>query len=412
MKKYILITGCAYYNKGSQAMLFNSVDELKRRYPDKEIIMLSSMDYKKDNSIYAFRVFPDYLARLLPFPMSMVRKIGKIVMGGKTNPDEKLLVKELDEILRDTYMIVDAAGYALSSRWKPEWRNLIYLMKIAVAKKYNIPMYLMQQSFGPFEYTGFIGKIIYHYVKKFMQYPRIVFAREKEGYESVTMIRKGKTMRMDDIVLLNKTIDLSHVYAEKIRFNLQKLEGIQPKVAIIPNMTCIEQATDREALMKLYSKIVDVLLPDYEVYIVKHSNDDEEACKLIKGMFANDERVKLVIEEFNCIEFEYLVKQFDFCVASRFHSIVHSFKNGVPCLVLGWAVKYADLLSSFDQIQYLFDVRDTLDEDKILEKLANLVTEHANESHVILENLNRIQSVDAYDIVDEDVKLFYGEKLC
>lgn len=410
MKQYILITGCAFYNRGSQAMLFNTVDELSRRFPEKKIIMLSSMDYYKDNSQYTFEVFPDYLARLLPFPISIIRKSAKIILqkGCKTIDEEKI-TKELDNILRQTYMIVDAAGYALSSRWKPEWRNFVYLMKIAVAKKYNIPMYLMQQSFGPFEYTGITGSIIFGSIKKYLQYPRLIFAREKEGYDCIASIRKNGIYRMDDIVLLNNKFNLSKIYQREPLLKHLELNGDRAKVAVIPNMTCVEQAKSKSALLNIYKSIIDSLIIDYDVYIVKHSNDDEKACELIKGMYPDNNAVHIITEELNCIEFEYLVKQFSFCVASRFHSIVHSFKNGVPCVVIGWAVKYKELLTTFHQEKYLFDVRNELEIEKIMLAVKSMKKLHTLEHNEILSNLKRIQSVNSFDYVQKDVIKFYEE---
>lgn len=408
MKQYILITGCAFYNRGSQAMLFNTVDELKRRFPAKKIIMLSSMDYNKDNSQYAFEVFPDYLARLVPFPMQMIRKGAKIILQkhDKTADEEKI-TKELDNILCQTYMIVDAAGYALSSRWKPEWRNFVYLMKIAVAKKYNIPLYLMQQSFGPFKYTGIIGSIIFYNIKKYLQYPRLIFAREEEGYNCIASIRKNGLYRMDDIVLLNDKFSLSKIYKEKPLLKCLELNGEKPKVAVIPNSTCVEQSKNKHELMKIYKSIIESLLTDYEVYIVKHSNDDENICKIIKNMFSNNDSVHIIVEELNCIEFEYLVKQFSFCVASRFHSIVHAFKNGIPCVVIGWAVKYKELLSAFHQEKYLFDVRNELEIQKIMLAIDNIKKLYTQEQDEIVAHLKKIQSVNSFDYVQQDVIKFY-----
>ena len=51
----------------------------------------------------------------------------------------------------------------------------------------------------------------------------------------------------------------------------------------------------------------------------------------------------------------YCLKQFQFIVASRFHAIVHAFKNGIPCIALGWATKYYDLMKQFGQEQYMLD---------------------------------------------------------
>ena len=66
-KKYILITGTGFVNKGSQAMLFNAVDELKKRFPDKEVIDLSTLDYNKgDVTQYNFKIMPDNLSLFIP----------------------------------------------------------------------------------------------------------------------------------------------------------------------------------------------------------------------------------------------------------------------------------------------------------------------------------------------------------
>ena len=43
----IIITGGELFNKGAQAMTFVSVDEIKRRFPDHQIYLLSEMDMKR-----------------------------------------------------------------------------------------------------------------------------------------------------------------------------------------------------------------------------------------------------------------------------------------------------------------------------------------------------------------------------
>ena len=43
-------------------------------------------------------------------------------------------------------------------------------------------------------------------------------------------------------------------------------------------------------------------------------------------------------------------------IIGRFHGIVHAYKNNVPCLLLGWAVKYQDLAQLMYQARYIFDI--------------------------------------------------------
>lgn len=40
----VIITGGELFNKGAQAMTFIAVDELRRRFPEHQIFLLSEMD--------------------------------------------------------------------------------------------------------------------------------------------------------------------------------------------------------------------------------------------------------------------------------------------------------------------------------------------------------------------------------
>ena len=53
----IIITGGELFNKGAQAMTFVTVSELKKRFPNHKIILLSEMDKrrpKEEKAKYAF----------------------------------------------------------------------------------------------------------------------------------------------------------------------------------------------------------------------------------------------------------------------------------------------------------------------------------------------------------------------
>ena len=45
--KNIIITGGELFNKGAQAMTFIAVDEMKKRFPDHQILVLSEMDLQR-----------------------------------------------------------------------------------------------------------------------------------------------------------------------------------------------------------------------------------------------------------------------------------------------------------------------------------------------------------------------------
>ena len=109
--------------------------------------------------------------------------------------------------------------------------------------------------------------------------------------------------------------------------------------------------------------------------------------------------MKLIPDDLNAIELENVIKQFDFVIASRYHSVVHSYKNGVPALVIGWATKYFELLEDFDQLDYHFDVRDGININEIDDKLDKMILKYKYERDKILNKMDVVTKENIFDIL-------------
>ena len=133
------------------------------------------------------------------------------------------------------------------------------------------------------------------------------------------------------------------------------------------------------------------------VYITYHSTQDRDLCAAIKEAFSDDERVILLEHDHNCMEFNVLVKKFCFVIASRFHAIVHALKNGVPCIALGWAAKYIDLMKLFGQGKYVFDLREPVDADSIAQAVAEMTRNYPQEQDKIRTALPQLQQENIFD---------------
>lgn len=147
-------------------MTFTVINEMKDKYPDAEILLLSSMDYERpseEKERYNFEILR----------WSIKDKIA--VLKGKNT--------ELSKKLKKTFMMLDVSGFALSSQrgFKP---SVQYLLNIEIAKKNKIPMYLMPQSFGPFNYSLSNKLFLNLMMKRLMGYPT-VFAREEDGEREI-----------------------------------------------------------------------------------------------------------------------------------------------------------------------------------------------------------------------------------
>ena len=390
----ILITGGGMENKGAQSMTFIMVEELRKRYPEDNILLMIPDDCGLvESGIYNFSTYTARIKSLFYINGGASKALAKI------KKVDKIDAQKLEDIFSESRMLVDISGYALSSVWST-YVVRFYLMMIKCANKFNVPVYIMPQSFGPFDYK--FPKVLYmnKIIKKTMAYPEVIYAREQEGYDFLTKKYNLKNVKLSyDMVLINQKIDLNNIYLKlpnKCDFNIKN-----NSVAIIPNARNFDYGNEAE-IMQLYKSIIIFLLEsEKNVYVLYHSSEDSKICKKLKELFADDARVNLIEKDLNCFEYEQIADNFDFVIASRYHSIIHSYRNRVPCVAIGWATKYYDLLSAFNQNEYVFDVREKVETDKILSKIKKMMQNREEESIKIESELKEIRKENIFDILNK-----------
>ncbi len=397
--KQFLITGADFRNKGGQSMLFITISELRKRFPGCKIYYPTNkkvdVNYKITPIYYNF----DSLY-YMHGGSKKIKAIIKSLIKGILKKDGNIKeIKELQSVFTELDGIIDVSGFNLSSEWN-EKINFKFLEYIRQAKKYNVPMYLMPQSFGPFDYQKNQEKMD-NDIKQLLSYCKVVYAREKNGYELLEKhYQLENVLQSSDLVLQNKEIILENLF---VKIPETKLDvHVNPHgVALIPNLRSFEHG-NKEKLLELYRNIiVSIMEQGREVYVFRHATEDLEACRWIKHMFEEEERVILLEDEFNCLEYSELVKQFDFIISSRYHAIVHALKQGVPCVALGWAIKYVELLSLFHMEDYVFNISNAFDETQIIDAILILCSEYQKFSKKILLEMDKICSVNCFDILQK-----------
>lgn len=396
MKKF-LISGADFKNKGGQSMLFITVSELRTRFPGCKIFYPTDKavdcNYKITPVYYNFGSMC-YMHGGKEKAEAVVKATAKKVLKKSGNLSQ---IKRLSEIFPTLDAVIDVSGYNLSSDWNAKI-NFKFLEYIRQAKKYGIPVYLMPQSFGPFEY-GERQKSMDQDIKELLGYCKVVYAREKEGYQLLKEKYGLENVKLSpDLVLQNKGIDYSALFMQKPELKLPKIDT-DHNVAIIPNMKSVEHG-DKGTLLALYSKIIPIILESgRKVYIFRHSQGDFELCREIKDLFPEENNVVLLENDLNCLEYSEFICNFDFIIASRYHAIVHAIKQGVPCVALGWAVKYVELLGMFDMPEYVFRIGSQVDEKPIMKAVEEMCGKHKEISGRIKEKLHEVQSQNCYDIL-------------
>jgi len=387
----IIIVGGELSNKGAQAMTFTVVDQMKRKFPNKNIYLFSAIDFDRDDkekSIYKFDILP----------WKPRTKFWFLAFGGrlfKKNSKYGYLENRIKEVVKGADFFIDISGYALSSQWG-FLPSIYYLLNIATAKKYSIPYYIFPQSIGPFNYPIKFKVLLYPLLKWYLKYPKKIFVREKEGIKSISKFTRKNIGKSYDIVLQSKEYDIDNIYKD-IHFKDIKIES--NSVGVIPNIRVIER-TNTDEIYSIYRSLINILInAKKNVYILRHSYEDLEVCEKIKSFFLDNKNVKLIPDDLSAIELENVIKQFDFVIASRYHSIVHSYKNGVPALVIGWATKYFELLEDFDQLDYYFDVREGININEIGDKLNKMILKYKYERDKILNKMGVVTKENIFDIL-------------
>ena len=390
----IIITGGELFNKGAQAMVFITVDELKKRYPDHKIYLLSEMDLrrpKEERDIYAF----DFTGW---YPIKFARAQSNFFLRQMCKLRNSREYHEAYELYSNCDLMVDISGYALGTNFSYETCSF-YLDHLEYAKEFCIPVYIMPQSFGPFNFKGEHADELNGRIRQLMPTVKVVCAREQDGIVALTERYQLKNVTLKtDLVLNNKDIDTCHIYKNEPTF--KRFTIPDKSVAIIPN-SMTETVCEKSMIYDVYKTMIQLLINEgYSVYIVSHAESDLKLCNDIKNMI-DDDRVVLINQDLSCLEFNDLVSKFQFIIASRFHSIVHAYKNGIPCISLGWAQKYQSLLSLFHQEMYAFDFRRGFSIDTFIKTIQLLEKNLTYEKVTISEVLKEIQSENVFDILPE-----------
>lgn len=388
----IIISGGGLVNKGAQAMTLISICELKKRFPGRKIYLLTwdaGATQREKHAIYDLE-----LIQIPPLKFADAAR----------NPVKKMLFslrygegfKTADEIYRNAELVVDISGYALGSNWDPKVCN-DYLDCIEHALAYDIPAYLLPQSFGPFDYQNEAGKAIDERTRRLFPKVRHISAREQEGYDAL-ITRYGLTnvTLTRDMVLASKIEDYSVALREKPVIALPDVP--ENSMALIPNVRVGDNGAN-DALTVYTAAVRFGLNRGLYVYLTYHSTQDRQLCADVKAAFAEESRVILLDRDHSCMEFNELVKKFRFVVASRFHAIVHALKNGVPCVALGWATKYMDLMKLFSQERFVFDLRQPLDLPAVEQAVEEMSQVWQTEAQTIRTALPELQNVNVFDFI-------------
>ncbi|MCR5214803.1 MAG: polysaccharide pyruvyl transferase family protein [Eubacterium sp.] len=397
MGKKIMIVGANFMDKGSQAKLYAVIDELRKRFENCEIFYAHN-DEQLDGSLYRFGKIPfTKKAQAQVLKANPLRNIAKIFRKKNDSPAGEI---DIVDTVSKMDLIIDISENALSSDSSMADVEY-YLNNIKIAEKFKIPMIIMPQSFGPFNFNEDNMHILGE-MKDILFYPKAIFAREEYGYnELMGYFGLDNLRRSTDMLLIDNTFDISNVCSRFYRPEIPEISE-DNNVAIIPNAVCFDKKFNEHTL-DMYLKIFEALnYAKKNVYIICQSSADMDVCKQLDSISKQYGNVTLVERELDSVEINMFLKKFELVISSHYVASVQAYRNYIPVLLLGNGVKYKDLSELLGQEKFFFDV---LSEDcnnyDIVDTLNDFIKEPDIAKTRIQTRMLNLQTKSCFDVFDE-----------
>ncbi|MHA1696337.1 MAG: Coenzyme F420 hydrogenase/dehydrogenase, beta subunit C-terminal domain [Candidatus Helarchaeota archaeon] len=383
--QYVILGG-NFLNKGAESMTLHLIDQIYQKNPSSKIYLFSNPDFWQ-NSIKIKK----FNLEILPWNFKIKQLLLNKLSFESKNTTNDFFTKKIDQVLKESKAIYDISGFALTSYFSLG-TSLEYLMNISIAKKYSVPMYILPQSFGPFNYKKRYRFFIISLIKSLLTYPELIMCREKDGLMNLKALNLNNIYLNPDFVLLSKIPKLNRIFNDIIK--IREISILDHSIAIIPNYQLLKRSKKTQ-FYAFYSQIIRFYSDlNKNIYLISHSNEDLKIClKIYDKIQPNNKKSIFIIKEvLSSLQFLKIVKKFDFIIASRYHAVIHSFKQSTPAIVIGWAIKYKELMDLMNQSKYILEIDSPL--IKIETVLSDMNLKFQLEKANISQRLKKLMKMD------------------
>jgi colanic acid/amylovoran biosynthesis protein len=346
----ILLIGGGFANKGAEALLKTLKYELNKRLAQVRFQAIVSANQAADARKADFIPFESRSRQeSVMYHLGRVSRLKATRAWSAASQARRYLSR-----LKECTAVLDLSGYAYADTFG------VYPMLLTEDIVYgcsaaSVPYVFMPQAWGPLT-NPFSQQSIRHIAER----ATMLFARDKTSLrylQSVPNIPLEKLELAPDIVLKFKP--------RESRDTLEPLEraGLLPKnrqrVGICPNIK-IYRATERQGvgmanpyvqwLVELCRRFlretdVEVVLFPHEMSTNWWRWDDRYVCRLVHNVISDNKRVRYFSEYCSADTLKLLIRELDFLIGSRFHSIIAALSLYVPAVAVGWSHKYQEVLN-------------------------------------------------------------------
>lgn len=361
-RKYIIIPGCSDLNRGDQALVWETkrlaesngfigeyyltaeenepteqskneglniikpiMEHPSRVYKDKTNIKYGLSLKLKWGIVELF----DFLGSLFYFT-KLTRKAAKIFISKK----KRASLETFEEC--DAVFVKGGGLFQTYGGIESTYSMYFWCFHIFLAKALKKPIYVMPNSFGPFE-----GPFVKSIAKKAMASCSVVTARESF---SAKMVEEQLNIKINVYPDLAFGLPASDISEKEIaaRFDLpedKKLAAITMRPYRFPLSENPEGAyeTFKSEMRKFIRWLSQAgympVIVEHTLAVNAHENDAACIADVIEGLDKSEYRI-ISDRSFDCRDLKKIYGMCDYIVGTRFHSVIFSLASGVPGLAI------------------------------------------------------------------------------
>ena len=330
-----LIHGVHFHNKGAELML-RAVNQQVQKWNSNNCCCLFFHDGKfqqrnkaEVNHLIRFK----YQPRRVPYANEIANLL--------TSLTPKIFRQKLNIVLESEIdTIFDASGLAFSDKWGAKITESA-AHNFTRWKKQGKKIILLPQAFGPFSDAQTKKNFA-----KIVEVADLIFARDQVSYKIANQFStlENKIRIAPDFTNLLEGIEPEYI------------EKLSNRPCIIPNKRMLDK-TSTQVSEKYMSFLLDGInylsSKQLRPFILIHETFDASVARAIQ------KRLKYpidIMKEENPIYLKGIISKCIFVIGSRFHGLVSSFSQGIPCIGTGWSHKYQMLFNDYKCPDLLIDL--------------------------------------------------------
>lgn len=417
---YIIIPGCSDGNRGDQALIWETMRLCKDAGFVGNYYMLSD-----ENVIQSQNEGITPLKLILPHPSAHDMKnydnfryghwvkvrwgIASVIDLAKAMPiclinqfrlkdvlfsDEQK--KTLEVFRRAKAIFVKGGGFlhSYSGTLIDTYKIFFFLYHINLALAMEIPVYILPNSFGPFEGNR-VKSMIYSCLSKC----KLITARESISREMLKNVGIFSKVFFDMAFHMQEDLE-EKIGIKKILLNMGIPIGEKKCVAITVRPYRFTKVNGEAMYMKYKMAILYLfqwlISNNYFPCFVEHVYDrnvhesDIICIDDLRKMIPADMKYGVISDKnLDCRKMKLIYSQFDYTVGTRFHSVIFSISSGVPSIAITYGGnKGRGVMRDIGLEEFSIPIED-ISGEKLIDMFKNLISNRANVQNRISNIMER-----------------------